>query len=476
MKIDPCRFGATLLFAVVFTAGCAVETNDDAPSGTGAPDVVLPGTDVEALAPPGGGGTTNPCLVFPPVTPPQAGDVDFFFGCRGTSTYGASNVDTQIKGLAAQTDDKIVAVGETYDPQTNNHDVWVARFSSSGLIDTTFATGGVFSYDLTAPLGGAESAEAVLVQPDGSIVVGGGYWREDNAWRQGFLMRLTPNGALDATFGAGGVQKLETMTYVRALQSSNGVIVAAGERCTGFQNCVATIGRYAGTDGTPDPGFGTDGVRTTYYAGNSNARAYAAVASGSKVAIGGNAVSNNTAVNMGVARFSATGIDGTFGTNGVVGIDVAPSEAVRGMAAFGSGYVLAESLITAGGTEQFSVHRIDGFGSVISSFGQGGRVNDTFDGYGAGANATLLTPAQKIVAVGWARDSAYRQRIAVARMTSIGLDPTFSSDGNVTLTAGGHEAVGNAVVLQSTGRIVVGGTVRATSTSPRRAVLVRLHN
>lgn len=475
MKIDPCRFGATLLFAVVFTAGCAVENHDDAPSEGDAPDVVLPGTEVEALNPPGGG-TTNPCLVLPPTTPPKAGAIDTSFGCRGTSTFGASNVDTQIKGLAAQADDKIVAVGETYDPQTNNHDVWVARFSSSGLIDTTFATGGVFSYDLTAPLGGAESVEAVLVQPDGSIVLGGGYWREDNAWRQGFLMRLTPSGALDATFGAGGIQRLDTMTYVRALQASNGAIVAAGERCTGFQTCVATIGRYAGTDGAPDPNFGTDGVRTTYYAGNSNAQAYAAAASGSKVAIGGHAVLNNTATNLGVARFTATGIDGTFGNAGVIGIDVAPSETVRGMAAFGSGYVLAESVITAGGTEQFSVHRIDGFGSLISSFGQGGRVNDTFDGYGAGANATRLTAAQKIVAVGWARDSAFRKRIAVARMTSIGLDPTFSADGNVTFAAGGHEAVGNAVVLQSTGRIVVGGSVRGTSTSLRRAVLVRLYD
>jgi len=474
-----------VLVSIALVAGCGIEGRSDGDDPL--PAIVASGVE-PAASPPGGGGgggSTSPCILVPPSPwdpPPGPGSIDVTFGCQGVTSFGSSTVDTQIRALGVQSGDKIIAAGETYDQGTNNHDVWVARFTSSGALDTTFGTGGVFKRDFTLPLGGAESVEAVLVQPSGAIVLGGGYWREDNGLREGFLVRLTPGGALDPSFASGGIQTLTTMTYVNALASSDGTIVAAGEKCTGNQStCVATVGRYSGVNGAPEAGFGSSGVKTSLLGGSENAHAYAVTATDKAMLVVGAGWFNEP--NMGMQRHAKTGLGGTWLLDGQFGVSsgiesssYGPLEAMRGVAAVDTRYVAAESIVSSAGVEQFVLHLFDRFADNDFYFANGGRLVDAFSGYGAGANAVVVTPTSQIIGVGWARDSASRQRIAVARATTKKLDTTFSTDGNVMTAAGGYDAVGNAVVLQSNGHMVVGGWVRSSFTSKRRAVLVRIRN
>jgi uncharacterized delta-60 repeat protein len=467
------------LLPLALLAGCATATDAE---DSLAPVVTAPGVSAEALGPTNPG-PTNPCLFVPPspyTPPPGAGDLDTSFGCLGQATYAVSNVEVMVRALAVQTGDKVIAAGETYNLATNNHNVWVTRYTADGKLDPTFATNGVFSQDFSYPLGGAESAEAVVVQPNGSIVLGGGYWREDNTARKAFLIRLLPDGALDPSFCTGGIVLTTAMTYVRALQvQDSGAIAAAGERCTGKEaTCVATVGRYSGTDGTADPSFGVEGVLTTKLGGMSSAHAYGAAVAGNDVVIGGSTQGGVPGSDLGLARYS-TGLDTTFGASGIVHLDGAPEEAVRAIATVGngsSGFLLAETVAPTATTEQFILSRINALGSPVWNFGFLGRAVDGFAGHGASAYALTLSPTGQVVAVGSARDALGRNRIAVTRMSGTGqIDNAFSDDGNVMLTAGGEEAVGTAVVLASTGRIVVGGWSRTASGS-KRAVLVRLRD
>jgi len=465
---------APLAILALLAAACAAP-GDDEGAGEVSADVSTAGIEIAAANPPWGG--TGPILqCVPPWSPiaPGPGDVDTGFGCNGTASYSIPDVEVQVRALAVTTGDAIIAVGETYDLAMNNHDVWVARFTAAGKLDSTFATGGVFRHDFTAPLGGAESVESVVVQPSGAIVLGGGYWREDNSARKGFLMRLDASGAIDETFGVGGVVDTAAMTYVQALRlQANGTLVAVGEACSGGSaTCAAAIGRFGGASGTPEVGFGTGGVVTNLLGGVAPARAYGAAVVGNTVLLGGRTKGPTTGSDVGLARFTSA-LDPTFGTAGTKTFDAAATETVNAIAPSGTKYVMAEAEIGSDGAERFVLRRILGTGAADPAFGIGGRAIDGFSGNGSAAYDLVVT-GTKIVAVGSARDSQQRNRIAVARFTSSGvLDSTFSDDGNVMLSAGGNEAVGQAVVVQSTGRIVVGGWA-APSGGKKRAALVRI--
>src|SRR5215218_10416005 len=94
-----------------------------------------------------------------------------------------------------------------------------------GQLDTTFSGDGKRTIDF----GGTDIPRAVLVQPDGKIVVAGG-----GAAASSFCVaRLQSSGALDTTFGSGGKRTIDfggddESVYGAALQR-DGKIVLAGD-------------------------------------------------------------------------------------------------------------------------------------------------------------------------------------------------------------------------------------------------------
>jgi uncharacterized delta-60 repeat protein len=84
----------------------------------------------------------------------------------------------------------------------------VARFTSNGTLDTGFGTGGRAGTEFFSPplQGAQEFAAAVLVQPDGKILVAGSARRGQNRFApiQGAIARHNPDGRLDSGFGTGG--------------------------------------------------------------------------------------------------------------------------------------------------------------------------------------------------------------------------------------------------------------------------------
>lgn len=95
--------------------------------------------------------------------------------------------------LAVQPDCKIVTVG--HDGTFFNGTCVVSRFLPDGSLDNTFGLNGVATFSLS----GNDQLNSVKLQPDGKIIVAGGRLNEALG-----LARLTPNGALDPSFGNGG--------------------------------------------------------------------------------------------------------------------------------------------------------------------------------------------------------------------------------------------------------------------------------
>ena len=96
------------------------------------------------------------------------GRPDTSFGSTGTVTTAVSNERDAALAVALQADGKILVAGRTSNINTN---FAVARYNIDGTLDTGFGNGlGVLTVDF---FGFTDSAESVLVQPDGKIVLGG---------------------------------------------------------------------------------------------------------------------------------------------------------------------------------------------------------------------------------------------------------------------------------------------------------------
>jgi uncharacterized delta-60 repeat protein len=96
------------------------------------------------------------------------GSTDGSFGAGGLATAGLSTQDDYARDLALDGAGRILVSGET--SNLSNSNFGVARFTATGVLDTSFDDDGKFSVDF---FGASDSAENVAVQPDGKILLGG---------------------------------------------------------------------------------------------------------------------------------------------------------------------------------------------------------------------------------------------------------------------------------------------------------------
>jgi uncharacterized delta-60 repeat protein len=133
----------------------------------------------------------------------QNGEPVAGFGTAGffVEDLGQASVPTgEFTELAVLPDGKILAVGTAGTATEHDQLLVVARFTAGGQLDPSFGSGGIFRLN---PTSAEDRGEALAILPDGRILVAGstgGIKSVGDTW----LVRLTPNGQLDPSFGAGG--------------------------------------------------------------------------------------------------------------------------------------------------------------------------------------------------------------------------------------------------------------------------------
>jgi uncharacterized delta-60 repeat protein len=136
-----------------------------------------------------------------------------------------ANGDSVPVAAAMQSNGDIVVAGTTTGT-TAATEFALARFLPNGHLDTTFGQGGLVT---TVPTGVFPSVSALLVQPNGQILVAGSAGSGlRHVPSPTILVRYNPNGSLDPTFGAGGIVEEPTPIVPTALaQLSDGSYLAA---------------------------------------------------------------------------------------------------------------------------------------------------------------------------------------------------------------------------------------------------------
>lgn len=167
------------------------------------------------------------------------GSLDGTFGTGGiVTTYFGSNA--QIQSVVVQSDGKIVVAGFTVDENNNNTTSFVvARYTSTGLLDTTFNSTG---YNIVQIQNGS-SAYGVGLQSDGKIVAAG--YSIDDVPTQFAIARYTNAGILDATYGIGGIVTT-TINGNQSVAQANAVAIQPDDKtvAAGFVDLDFALARY----------------------------------------------------------------------------------------------------------------------------------------------------------------------------------------------------------------------------------------
>lgn len=178
------------------------------------------------------------------------GSPDSTFGNSGATTIDVSADDDAALGMALQPDGKIVVAGYTYTNFTYSDNL-VMRFDSNGNPDNTFNGTGII---VSNPSNTNHMATGVVLQPDGKIVITGS--AHHLVTSEYMLARFNSSGTMDTTFGSGGYAynpiAIEDDYLLASVIQPDGKIVVTGYYTdSGIENFI--VARYLN-----DPGLSVE--------------------------------------------------------------------------------------------------------------------------------------------------------------------------------------------------------------------------
>ncbi|MFN0030841.1 MAG: delta-60 repeat domain-containing protein, partial [Flavobacteriales bacterium] len=272
------------------------------------------------------------------------------------------------------------------------------------------------------------------------------------------------DGSLDLSFNTEGIVTTaigQEEDYARGIAiQPDGKIVVAGYAFDDESDVIA-ITRY-NTDGSLDNTFDSDGIVTTLI-GDDGGRAHAvALQSDGKIVVAGY-YSNGTDQDFFVARYHSNGsLDNTFGTDGFAstGFGQFSNDRAFAVAIQSDGKIVAVGYNTnpeGNVNREFAVVRYNADGSADDTFDGDGALSTSIEVGGDEARSVIIQSDGKIVVGGFSFDSMTREFCIVRYNTDGSLDNTFDTDGIVTTSISAFDDAGYAIAKQSDGKFVLAG-------------------
>jgi uncharacterized delta-60 repeat protein len=303
-------------------------------------------------------------------------------GTLDSSFVIGSGFDSPIRAMAIQPDGKIL-VGGGFTSYNGSAAIRIARLNSDGTFDTTFTTGSGFS----------NTVWSLAVQPDGRILVGGDFLTY-NGSTVNRIVRLNSDGTHDTSFTSG--TSFSNTVWTLALQP-DGKILAGGLFTTYNGSTVNRIARL-NSDGTRDSSF----ISGSGFNGNVYTLA---LQPDGKILVGGAFDTYNGGSVSRIARLNSDGsLDSTF-TSGT-GFD----NAVNALARQPDGKILVGGLFTTyNGSIANRIVRLNSDGTLDTTFTSG-------TGFNESVNALALQPDGNIVVGGHFTNYNGRLIVRIARL------------------------------------------------------------
>ena len=336
------------------------------------------------------------------------GSLDTTFGTSGIVTNDLqTGSDDVVYSVALQADGKIILAG--YSDDGSNKNAAIIKLNSDGTLDTSFGTSGkVFTDFITNR---ADEIKTLKIHAlTGNIIVGGtSSLTSTNS--QAIIARYTSAGVLDTSFNTTGKLLLSSAsgsgTYYNIIEDlqvkSNGKISAIGwVNQQGLQWSANYYGCRVNSNGTMDTSFSGDGLIVTNGGFNADDKAFSMILnSDDSILYSGGGYLTTLEYDYFLGLYNASGstaVGKAFFDYGSSVKDIA-----YGMGIDSTGkIVLTGSNVTSITSSTFGIARVNADYTVDSTFGTAGKVTTTF-----GTNTTneafdmTIQTDDKIIAVGY---------------------------------------------------------------------------
>ncbi len=395
------------------------------------------------------------------------GTLDTTFGTNGIVTNSGIN---QGKDVVIQPDGKILVAGN---PNGNgrlvNSDFWVARVNSNGSLDTSFGTNGIASHSINlSSFLGPSNVRSIALQSDGKILVAGEVSSCCNVYSLFQVVRYNSDGSLDRVDvdGTGNGNDIAALVI-----QPDGKILLSGNSYDGNTPGYRMAFMRLNPDFTYDSTLDGSGPLVTDF-GNVGFYDYsiALQSDGKIVAVGQLGCFQYCQVPPGyefaLARFNTNGsVDTTFGTNGVITNNFnlmadltnnPGSEMLKNIVVQPDGKLIVGLDTFDSSHYHFLITRFNSNGSLDPTFGTAGEVTTAFGTSDDHLHAVALQPDGKIIAAGSTSNST-NTGIALARYLVANVTPvtaTFIS-----------ESKNDGWILESARYSNVGGTQNGGATT-----------
>src|SRR5690554_27334 len=361
------------------------------------------------------------------------GSLDTSFDAGTGTTVDFSGIST----LALQADGKILVTGEYFTSYNGIQTRNIARLNTDGTFDTSFNSGTGFY----AP--GNGYASAMIVQPDGKIIVAGSF-TSYNSQSQNKIVRLHSNGDIDTSFnvGTGFITTSYGTINALALQADGKILVGGSFISYNGQQANSII--RLNTDGSVDTSFniGT-GVGYSYSLTNTGYIYDIEIQPDEKIIIGGRFnLYNEQSITGSMARLNS---DGSLDTSFDVNTGIVINAHVRSIALQSDGKIVVGDSLSE---NQVNLIRLNTDGSLDADFD----IGLGFSGVGINSiEKVIIQPDGKIIAGGEFSSLNGQDLRRITRFNSDGtIDETFD-------IGSGFDNSITDVLLQPDGKVIVGG-------------------
>lgn len=394
------------------------------------------------------------------------GSLDTSFGNGGKALAGAPSAEEQGYKMLVQPDGKILMVGQT-SLQYSSKPFTVARLNADGTPDTSFGTNGIEQIGHFNPQQGATS---LALDATGNILVAG-------VWGSGpysdiAVVRLRTDGSLDTSFAGSGVASIDLAgSYDKAealLVLPDGKIVVSGYyNLPGGGQDLGVARLHA--DGTTDTTFGQNG-KVTVSIGNGPDYLYNMVlqSDGKLVLVGIGGQDSNSDVAL--VRLNADGsLDESFGDGGTVLVSSKHLEGGYDVAILPDGKMVVVGTSSPEFPNEYLVLRLNADGSLDSTFNlqPGSNTLDGITSYTEGQSAVVLDASVGVFdAELAARDDYTGASITLARQGGADTQDVFSGSGDLAFSASSNSVTMSGITIgtyvQAAGSLTIEFNTNAT--------------
>lgn len=319
----------------------------------------------------------------------EDGSFDPNFGNNGVliSNFLSGSVANSV---AIQTDGKILITG------SNNYNLFLARFTKEGTLDSTFNYNG---YLLNSYFDGFNQAYSMALQPDGKILVcGRAHYGLNDAM---LILRFTSLGEPDSTFNLNGILLLNLTTGTDearciSIQQDGKIVISGGSMTVINQTHVVVV--RLNENGTLDLTFNGSGVVNILASENGSNGYSHVIQNDGKIVIGSFTWANYNHDIVLIRLDSLGNLDSTFGTNGItirgsinieeIGDDIA---------------IQSDGKILVGGhsVHALGIYRFNNNGSIDDNFAVNGKFEYDYSVNLDNVNSIIVQPDGRILAVGF---------------------------------------------------------------------------